>query len=87
MTQVKPAAPAAKPALTPAQLVEAWFTSLPQSEEQQKRSQNIRDAAKTMAGAILANVQPCADQTAMLRKLREISMTGVQAITLEEVGK
>lgn len=76
-----------KPALSPLQMAKEFFKSHQLSEDQQTRSQNIREAATLMVEEILANTKPSADQTASIRKLRELTMTLIQAISLEEVGK
>lgn len=71
--------------ISPELQIEAWFTSHGQSEDQQNRSQAVRDAGKAFALAILKNVKQSADQTAALRKVREASFTAISAISLEEV--
>lgn len=71
--------------ISPEQQIEAWFTSHGQSEDQQNRSQSIREAGKAFALAILKNTKQSADQTAALRKVREASFTAISAISLEEV--
>lgn len=76
-----------KAGLTPLQMVKEFFKTHQTSEDQQKRSQAIREAAGFLAEEILANTKPSADQTSAIRKLRELTMTLVQSISLEEVGK
>lgn len=76
-----------KPVLSPLQMAKEYFKPHQLSEDQQNRSQNIRAAATLMVEEILENTKPCADQTSAIRKLRELTMTLVQAISLEEVGK
>lgn len=67
--------------------VKLYFTSIGQSEDQQNRSQVIRKGFENLGLLILNNTQPSADQTAAIRKLREASMTLIQGISLEEMGK
>ncbi len=78
---------AVKPKIEPEQLLKAWFTGQKHSEDQGNRSEAVKKAAYDLGLVILKNTQPSADQTASLRKLRELTMTLVQAIGLEELGK
>lgn len=87
--QTQSSGPNEKPApvLTPLQMAKEFFKTHQTSEDQQKRSQAIREASTLMVEEILANTKPSADQTSAIRKLRELTMILVQAISLEEVGK
>lgn len=76
-----------QPKLTPLQVAKAFFASHSCSEDQQNRIVALREAAEFYVECILANTKPCADQTAAIRKLRELHMTLVQAVSLEELGK
>jgi hypothetical protein len=51
--------------------------------EQQNSMLAIREAAKTFAEVILANVPKCADQSAALRKVREAQYTANAAVMLK----
>lgn len=42
----------------------------------------IRDAAKVFAAVVIDNTPQCADQTAVIRKIREAVMTANAAIAL-----
>ncbi len=75
------------PKLTQAQVVQEYFRVQPHSEDQQTRCKVIREAGNALAQAILVSTKQCADQTAAIRKVREATMTAVQAISLEELGK
>jgi hypothetical protein len=54
--------------------VDTWFTYHAPKGDQQARYVAIRDKAKELAELFLASSQPCADQTAAMRKLRETVM-------------
>lgn len=56
------------------------------TSDQQAQIDDVRDAAKVFAHAILARVPTCADQQAALRKVREALMTANAAIVLEGRG-
>ena len=60
--------------------IENWFTYHAPTPEQVECYNNLREAAKTFAYAIIANTPPSADQTAALRLLRESVMTANAAI-------
>jgi hypothetical protein len=53
---------------------ENWFTYHPPIGDQQARYVALRDKAKEFAELFVASSRPCADQTAALRKLREVVM-------------
>ncbi len=72
--------------LSPEQQVEAWFNTHGLSEDQQNRVVAFKAAAHQLGLSILKNSKTSADQTASLRKLRELTLILVQAISLEEVG-
>lgn len=73
--------------MTVDQWIKIWFTNHPVSEEQQERHQAIRKACMDLGQALAKNMAASADQTACLRKLREIQMIAVQNVTIEEVVK
>jgi hypothetical protein len=52
-------------------------------EEDVRKISNIREAAKALDRAILANTPKCADQSAARRKCREAMMTANAAIVLK----
>jgi hypothetical protein len=60
------------------------FTYHAPHDDQPERYIRIRTAALEFARVMVANTQPCADQTAALRKLRECVMTANASIALEE---
>lgn len=60
-----------------------WFTYHAPSEEQQVRYRTIREGAKVFAHILLDNSLTSADQTAAMRKLREVVMTINQSIANE----
>lgn len=64
--------------------VNEWFTYHSPKEDQSDRYGLLRDHAKRLALKILANVPPCADRTAAIRKLRECIMTANAAIACNE---
>jgi hypothetical protein len=64
--------------------IQEWFTYHAPKGEQPQRYEAIRDAAKQFAYVLQANTNPCADQTAAFRKLRECVMTANASIALEE---
>lgn len=58
-----------------------WFTyHTPESDEQIQQYKRIRDAGKYFAEVGISNSEPCADQTAAVRKIREAVMTFNQSI-------
>lgn len=75
------------PKVSQMQMAKAFFQSHALSEDQQNRVVALREAAEFYVECILGNTKPCADQTAAIRKLRELHMTLVQAVSLEEFGK
>ena len=68
--------------ITPADL-EHHFTYHAPRDGQAKRYDAIRVAGKHLAGIILDNTPPSADQSAAIRKVREAVMTANAAIALE----
>ncbi len=54
------------------------------SEDQQNRNKKLTDAAKVFAAVILETTKPSSDQTASLRKLRELKYTLTSSIATEE---
>ena len=66
-------------------LVDEQFTYHAPNQDQAKRYDTLRSAARELAYVILATTPPCADQSAALRKLREAVMTANAAIALEGV--
>lgn len=64
--------------------INEYFTYHPPNESQIVRYQKVRDAAKVFALAILENTKSSADQTATIRKLREVVMAANQTIALED---
>lgn len=65
------------------EIVELFTYHAPHGD-QQERYQRIREAAKIFAWAIVNNTQPCADQSAAIRHLRECVMTANASIALEK---
>ena len=63
--------------------VEVLFSYHAPKDDQPKRYEAIRAAAKAFAGILLENTVPCADQTAAVRKLRECVMTANASIALD----
>lgn len=63
--------------------LESWFTYHSATEEQVAQYQAIRNAAKSLASAIVANCPPSADTTAAIRKVREAVMTANAAIACQ----
>ncbi len=57
-----------------------WFRYHPPGEGDPARYAAIRTAGHRLAGAILANTPPGADQSAALRKAREAVMTANAAV-------
>lgn len=76
-----------KPDLNAESMVAQYFMSHGMSEDQQNRAQAIQKGFEGLALLVLKNTHKSADQTAAIRKMREASMTLVQSIALEEVGK
>lgn len=64
--------------------IEDLFTFHAPTEGQPERYINIRTAAKHLALVIVENTQPCADQSAAIRHLREAVMTANASIALEK---
>lgn len=60
------------------------FTYHAPKDDQPQRYQTIRDAAKEFAECLIENTQPCADQTAAIRLLRQCVMTANASIALEK---
>jgi len=63
--------------------LENWFTYHAPRPEQIQQYQEIRDAARVLAGSILDNTVPSADQSAAIRKVREAVMTANACIACE----
>lgn len=61
-----------------------WFTYHAPKLFQPERYAAIREAGRAMAQVIVNNTKPSADQTAAIRKLREVVMTANQAIACEQ---
>lgn len=59
--------------------LENWFTYHAPSTADIPAYQEIRDAGKALAAAIVKNTPASADQTAAVRKVREAVMTANQA--------
>lgn len=64
--------------------IEGWFTYHAPSQAQIDRLYAIRANARELAYVIRALTPKSADQTAALRKLREVVMTANAAIVLED---
>lgn len=64
--------------------IEDLFTYHPPTGDQQMRYEIIRAAAKTFAHVIIANTKPSADQSAAIRKLRELTQTVNASIAMEK---
>jgi hypothetical protein len=62
--------------------LEKEFTYHAPTPEEVERMTAIRIAAKVLAETILDNVPDCADRSAAMRKIREVSMTANAAIVL-----
>lgn len=60
--------------------LENWFTYHPPLPGQPSQYEKIRAAGLAMAQVILENTPPSADQTAAIRKLREVVFTSNAAI-------
>lgn len=60
------------------------FTYHSPKDDQPKRYEDIRVAARAFAKVLVANTKPSADQTAAIRKLRECVMTANASIALEK---
>lgn len=60
------------------------FTYHAPNAEQQVRYEQIRQAARVFAMAIIFNTSPCADQTAAIRHLRICVMEANASIALEK---
>lgn len=73
-----------KERLTAIQAIGYQLGSNQMSEDQQNRNKKLTDAAKAFAEVILAVTKPSADQTASLRKLRELKYTLTSSIATEE---
>jgi hypothetical protein len=65
--------------------IENWFSYHKPQGTQQERYERIRESAKVLAYIILNDTPPSADQTAAIRKLREVVMTANAAIACGEV--
>lgn len=63
--------------------VERWFTYQAPTAEGVDRIKAVRDKAKELAVVILDNTPGSADQSAALRKLREVVMVASAAVALE----
>jgi hypothetical protein len=59
--------------------LENWFTYHKPTDADIPAYQEIRDAGRKLANAIVKNTPPSADQTAAIRKVREAVMTANQA--------
>ena len=70
--------------ITDAQL-DNWFTYHAPKEGQPEKYTAIRNAARHLAGVIVANTPSSADQTTAIRKIREASMTANAAIACDGV--
>jgi len=57
-----------------------WFVYHAPNETDVVNYKAIRDAAKHFAQVIVDHTPPCADQTAAIRKVREVVMTANAAI-------
>jgi len=70
-------------ALTPDVAESIWdaFDYHPWSEAQKDQGKRVKDALVTAVGAIIANVPPCPDRSAAIRKLREAQMDANSSIT------
>ncbi|MCO5167862.1 MAG: hypothetical protein M9894_16075 [Planctomycetes bacterium] len=73
------------PNLTIDQRIDTWFRYHPATEAQARAYEEIRSSARQLARVIVAHTPSCADQTAALRKLREVVMTANAAIACEGV--
>lgn len=62
--------------------IENWFEYHAPDAEQQEKLKKFRAAAKEFASIMLEVTDPCPDQTAAMRKLREVTMTVNAAIIL-----
>lgn len=65
--------------------IDQLFTYHAPNEDQTRRYQALRQAARVLGYTIIANVPSSADRTAAIRKLRECVMTANAAIALEGV--
>lgn len=65
--------------------VAVWFTYHKPTPDQAPKYNAIREAAKSLAFLILETTPPSPDQTAALRKLREVVMTANAAIACNGV--
>jgi hypothetical protein len=63
--------------------IQNWFTYHSPSADQIPRYQEIRDAGRVLAYAILKNVASSADQSAAIRLVREAVMTANAGIACE----
>lgn len=63
--------------------IENWFSYHAPSGDQPDRYAKIRDKAKELAFVILECTPMCADQSAAIRKLREVVMTANASIACE----
>lgn len=65
--------------------IENWFTYHKPESNDPERYVAIREAAKTLAGVIVANTPTSADQTAAIRKLREAVFTANSSIACKGI--
>lgn len=65
-------------------MVESSFKYHAPHGDQAQRYERIRTAAGDFAKLLIAQVPPCADRTAAIRKLRECVMTANAAIAIQE---
>ncbi len=64
--------------------LERWFTYHPSSPGQEKKYEQIREAALAFSIIIVATTPSSPDQTTAIRKIREAVMTANAAIACEE---
>lgn len=64
--------------------IDRLFTYHAPRPGQPERYQAIREAAKNLAHAIIANTPVCADQSSAIRELRVCVMTANASIALEQ---
>jgi hypothetical protein len=63
--------------------IDDMFTYHPWAETQTARGHEVRNALANAVKVIIANVPPCPDRSAAIRKIREARMDANSAITHE----
>jgi hypothetical protein len=67
------------------QQIDEWFSDKTMTSEQKQRFDRLRASAKDYAHSVVLTTKPSADQTVLLRKIRESLMLAYTVIVDNEV--